>query len=134
MGLIPEPLQLTGGSWAESMGIDPTAPSRAVVANSPQGGAVLWYVGADISFEIQEGGLSDLGDLGLDDAPEGISIWEGTYLWFSDATFECDEGGHSESRGAFRKLDREEWAAVEAGHAPWNPADWEIGPVPEESE
>ena len=54
-------------------------PSRIVIVSNGRSGVALWWVGAGAWSEIEEGGLSDAGDLGLDDAPSGITIWEGDY-------------------------------------------------------
>lgn len=94
--------------------------SRAVVASDGDGnGGVIWYFGGGIWHEIREVGLHQLGDLGLDDAPEGISIWEGNF-----ATVQCGNplDGYdyeTETRGAFRAPTDDEWKAIRAGESPW---------------
>lgn len=100
-------------------------PSRAVVATSDNAaGAVLWWVGAALYYEIAEAGMKTVDDLGLYDAPAGISIWEGTYR-----TIQCGNplDGYdyeSEPVGAFRSPTDEEWAAIRAGKAPWDEREW----------
>lgn len=95
-------------------------PSKAVVANwdSSRNGIVLWFsVDSLIASEIEQ--LSrGLDDLGLDDAPNGISIWEGTYVWFPGG-YECPQDGTSEARGTFRAPTDEEWTAIREGRSPW---------------
>lgn len=93
-------------------------PSLAVVACDGGGnGCVLWTAGPAMRFEIIESGLRDLSDLGLDDAPEGISVWAGRI--YSDP-----RDDDSELRGEFRSPTIDEWAAIMRGECPWNDADW----------
>ncbi len=62
---------------------DFSKPALAVVASDGRGnGAVLWTVGAHLNLEIEEMGLHRLDELWLDDAPLGISVWEGKGIWF----------------------------------------------------
>ncbi len=100
----------------------PTAsklPSKAVVAMGETGpGAVLWYVGDDLFNEIDEAGNKTPEDLGLGDAPEGISIWEGVYVW-SPGTYEHPYDGDSYPSGKFRAPTDDEWAAIRSGKSPW---------------
>ena len=103
---------------------DPKKPSRAVIANGPNGGCVLWWVGHALDLEIALVG-GDPEDLGLDDAPPGLSIWEGRYAYFNDShPMGPDEGCTSLPKGAFRVLTDEEWTLVREGRAPWNERDW----------
>jgi hypothetical protein len=93
--------------------------SKAIVACDGHGrGAVLWYVGGALENEIGECRLRELGDLGLDDAPQGISVWEGTYIWVS-GPFECPDDGRMDPSGKFRSPTDEEWRAVREGRCPW---------------
>ena len=106
----------TYGPW------DWSKNSMAVVAaNSSYEGAVLWWVGGHLDFEICEGGLSALGDLGLDDAPFGISIWEGTFDY--DNGYQGDDFS-SESNGEFRLPTKEEWGYIKENQSPWDANDW----------
>lgn len=97
-------------------GWDMTKASRAVVCNNGKQGILLYYVGAAISGEVEEAGLWHLDELGLDDAPVGITIWEGDYRF--------DGTDNTYPEGAFRSLTPDEWASVQAGREPWNRADW----------
>jgi len=101
-------------------------PSRAVVAHGGMGnGCLLHWVGIHLEVE-SEAGFTSLDDLGLDDAPEGISIWEGKYTWSSGVNGEgIDEGGDAAPDGEFRALTDAEWAAIRENKAPWDEADWE---------
>jgi hypothetical protein len=105
----------------ESPAPEPWTPSRVLVAMGPHRGAVLEYQGSGISNEIAEGGLYDLDELGLDDAPAGLSVWEGDYIW-EDGWFEgyrSPENGEAHPHGKFRPLTPKEWAALSAGEPLW---------------
>lgn len=92
----------------------PETPSRAVVANNTRnGGCVLWFT-ADSVIEAEISNTSTrLADLGLDDAPEGISIWEGVYIKY------VRQDDYLEPSGAFRPPTDEEWTAIRAGRNPF---------------
>lgn len=94
--------------------------SRAVVVNHDQCvGIVLWYTDhSRISMEI-DAMSRRLDDLGLDDAPEGISIWEGDYVW-CPGSYECPQDGYSEPVGKFRTPTEDEWKAIREGRSPWS--------------
>jgi hypothetical protein len=67
---------------------------------------------------MQEGGLRQLDDLGLDDAPLGISVWVGKYLmrtvsYYDGPEYESDAVGH------FRPPTAAEWEAIREGQSPW---------------
>lgn len=94
-------------------------PCKAVIANNGRAGCVLWTVGAHIRFEMEECGFSQLGDLGLDDAPDGISIWEGIYVWQSGG-FEYPHDGEMYPAGKFRKPSKEEWDKIIKNECPWS--------------
>lgn len=94
-------------------------PSKGVIACDGEGrGCVLWAVGAHLRFEMEECRLFGLGDLGLDDAPAGVSIWEGKFIWQSGG-WECPQDGEMFPKGAFRSPTDEEWEAIRAGRCPW---------------
>ena len=100
-------------------GLDSKKPSRAIIACDGNGnGVVLTAVGERLRIEIEEHGLRHLSDLGLDDAPQGISVWEGTYVW-SPGPFECPEDGCCNAVGTFRVPTDEELRAARDGHNPW---------------
>lgn len=102
---------------------DPEKLSRAVVAADGIGhGCLLWWIGLGLSIE-HEAGLTALDDLGLDDAPHGISIWEGRYIYTRDNE-PYVESYSAEAKGAFRAPDDLEWQEIRAGRAPWNVNDW----------
>jgi hypothetical protein len=92
--------------------------SLAVIACDGKGnGAVLWTVGPHVRLEMDEGGLRDLGDLGLDDAPAGVSIWVGRYV--TDGGGYCNEEADTYPKGGFRAPTDEEWTAIREGRCPW---------------
>ena len=88
--------------------------SRAIIAMGEGfGGGVLYFAGADITFMVGES-VTDLSDLGLDNAPRGLSVWEGRYV-----ARDYPNGDDSEPVGAFRPLTDAEWEAVRRGENPW---------------
>jgi hypothetical protein len=88
-------------------------------------GVVLWTVGPHLAMEMEEGGLTQLCDLGLDDAPQGISVWEGRVRYHRSTSW---ESGHTESEaeteGTFRPPTPAEWLVIAQNQCPWSPADW----------
>lgn len=100
---------------------DPETVNKAVIANGAHHtGCVLWWTGTQLHNEIHEAGLSDLSDLGIDDAPHGISVWEGYYSYTHDLSPEgVNEGGESIPHGEFRAPTAEEWAAIHENRTPW---------------
>ena len=71
-----------------------------------------------LHWEIGEIGTSRLDDYGLDDAPPGISIWEGVAIW-QPGGYECPQDGQFNYEGAFRKLNTDEAAKLAAGERLW---------------
>lgn len=108
-------------------------PSRAVIASDGKGhGAVVWWVGIALWSEIAEAGLTDLGDLGLDDAPAGISIWEGKLRAYQTGN---PLDGYDQDTcldGRFRDLTDEEWEAIQDARPPWDERDWWAKSLPSE--
>lgn len=94
-------------------------PSRAVVANHKNAtGIVLWCTDhSHISMEIEQTSRR-LDDLGLDDAPDGISVWEGCYVW-RPGGYECPQDGTTDPQGEFRTPTEDEWLAIREGRSPW---------------
>lgn len=110
-------------SWG---GYDWSKPSRAVVAcDGDFHGCVLFTVGAHVNFEIKEVGLRGLDEIGLDDAPPGISIWEGITSGGGIAY----DGDYLDTylTGSFRAPTDEEWNAIRAGVCPWDDDQWKDG-------
>lgn len=92
--------------------------SKAVVVNGKSKGIVLWWSGTRIEMEVDEGGLEELGDLGLDDAPFGVSIWEGDFYW-ERGGFEHPEDGDMHPKGKFRQPTADEWSAIQKQESPF---------------
>ena len=99
--------------------------SFAVIANRHGTGCVVWYGGgATLRFEIEEVcGALGLDDLGLDDAPEGISIWEGCYVATQIHGYEGTPDVVTRPVGKFRRPHKSEWRAIRANENPFDPRD-----------
>lgn len=101
--------------------IEAWTTSAALIAMGPNTGAVLEYCGSGITLEISEAGLYALDELGLDDAPLGLSIWEGEYVFepgYIDG-YEAPGEGQSLPKGKFRELTPEEWEKVRKREPLW---------------
>lgn len=72
---------------------------------------------------IDEAGVSNLCDLGLDDAPEGISIWEGGIKTVHFHSPDCNEYDSS-LIGSFRAPTPAEWESIMKAECPWCEDDW----------
>lgn len=117
-----QPVGGTPDPWGR---YDWSKPSRAVVACDGHGnGCVLFTVGAHVNYEMRENGIRSLGDLGLDDAPEGLSIWEG-----KTKTSGVGEDIETWLEGEFRGPTPEEDAAIVSGRCPWNEDAWILRPA-----
>jgi hypothetical protein len=94
-------------------------PALAVVACDGVGhGVVIWHLG--LQHEIEDGGLYELSDLGLDDAPQGISVWDGHIIWTrSSSTPDSPAEDDCELVGEFRDPTPEEWACIQCDHSPF---------------
>lgn len=101
-------------------GLSFDVPSKGVIACDDHGnGCVLFAVGAHLRFEMEEVVLHTLSDLGLDDAPKGISVWEGHYVWQPGGGEDPQGNGSMLPSGAFRAPTEEEWQAIQVGRCPW---------------
>lgn len=88
------------------------ATSRAVMANAKQGGGCVLFVEPDCFLEHDISNLSArLDDLGLDDAPLGISVWEGTFKGGEKDHFNGDYHDVYPV-GTFRAPTDDEWTAI----------------------
>jgi hypothetical protein len=95
--------------------------SRAVcvAGDDPSAGVVLWYDGAWLDVEIHEVGQGlMLEDLGLVNAPAGISIWTGRYVTTRYDNPETGIDYDTEAVGTFRELAPAEWLAFMKGENP----------------
>jgi len=97
--------------------------SKAVLASDGYDGIVLFTVGFSLKHEMQETGVRSLSDLGLDDAPIGISVWEGKYLW-TPGGYECPQDGSTHPVGKFRVPSKKEWKAIQKNVCPWDEKDY----------
>jgi len=97
---------------------EPYVPSKALIACMGGTGVLLEYIGSAISWHVDEFS-SSLDDLGLDDAPDGLSIWEGTMGSRRVQTQDGDDWDY-EVNGAFRDLTPEEWDKLKAGEPLWS--------------
>ena len=106
--------------------VDWSKPSLAVVACDGNGhGCVLWTAGPHVASLINEAGVSRLDELGLDDAPEGICVWEGVVRGTVHHGMDGTEYD-SHLEGSFRDLTDEEWASVRKNECPWDETPWTI--------
>jgi len=103
--------------------------SLAVVACDGHGtGCVIWTAGPHVRMEIEEYSSVTLAALGLDDAPHGISVWEGRYDYHDTShPLGPDEGCEATPKGSFRSPTADEWKAICEDRCPWNDADWRVG-------
>jgi len=94
--------------------------SRAVcvAGDDPSAGIVLWWEGAWLDREINEVGQGlSLENLQLHEAPAGVSIWTGRYVYETFET-ECGTEHDYEAVGDFRDLTPAEWLAPMRGEHP----------------
>ena len=117
---VKEAEQLTPLEQLDSYEPDWSKPSRAVVASDGKGnGCVMHYVGAHLDQWRSDVGDS-LKDLGLDEAPAGISIWEGKV----HTTRGYDGDYDAELVGEFRAPTEEEWDFINHDDCPWDSEDY----------
>jgi hypothetical protein len=95
---------------------DWSKPSKAVVANMGVGCA-LWTIGPHVQSMIDNLGHA-LQDLGLDDAPDGISVWEGVLKTVHIVLPDANED-ESWLEGSFREPTEEEWSFIKQNRCPW---------------
>ena len=99
-------------------------PSKAVIASDGHGsGCVVSFAGPHLDSEIDAVGRK-LEDLGLDDCPEGIWVWEGTYRMIKHESIEYGTDYSTEADGKFREPGSQEWSAIRHNMCPWDPNDW----------
>jgi hypothetical protein len=106
---------------------DWTKPSKAVVVQGTGGGCVLFTAGPHVASMINEAGVSDLDNLGLDDAPDGVSIWEGGIKSVHHNTPDANEHEWW-LEGAFREPTDEEWESIRKNDCPWDDNEWRAPP------
>jgi len=110
-----EPHRFSDADWAGT--------SKALVANHADAcGVVLHYSGPHIAMEIEEAHCGrGVEDLGLDTAPDGLSVWEGRYEWSGPTDPEGE--GEMMPEGTFRPLTDQEWEALKLGFGLWKGPD-----------
>lgn len=98
-------------------------PSKAVVASKDGDGCVLYTAGPHVKSLQEETGTHRLDDLGLDDAPDGISVWEGK---ITGGGYDSFNGDYHDTflKGEFREPTHYEWQMIREGQCPWNEWDW----------
>lgn len=111
--------------WDPEDPVDYGKPSRAVIACYGGTGIVICTVGGHVETLMRESGSRMLDSLGLDDAPDGITVWEGAFLPGSGRPSPIT-GEHDdlELAGAFRDPTPEEWEAITEKRTPWDRAEW----------
>lgn len=99
----------------------PAVPNMALIANTRNGGVVLHArPGSTLFYEMHELGSSRVDDYGFDDAPEGITVWEGTAAW-QPGGYETPQDGMTIYEGTYRRLNDEEILKVQKGENLWPP-------------
>lgn len=100
-------------------------PSKAVVASDGCGnGCIIFRCGPHLDEEINAVG-SRLSDLGLDDCPEGIWVWEGIYRGITHpSTPNGPEEYDTEVDGKFLIPTAAEWSCIRTNVCPWDEKEW----------
>lgn len=111
-------LNRNGSKWHDDFTWE--SDSLAVIACDGKGnGCVLWYGGgASLRYEIEELGMCCLSDLGLDDAPHGISVWVGRFIAEPIGNYDCPDVC-TEPHGKFRQPHESEWAKIRMNKNPF---------------
>lgn len=91
-----------------------TTDSIALVACNGHYGTVICHDGPGIESAIEDTSPA-LDACGLDDAPDGLSIWEGCYITTRDYWGEYD----AYLSGHFRDLTEAEWTLLRETDVPW---------------
>lgn len=90
----------------------------ALVANHNGHGVVLAAHGMQIEHELSEVGHA-LDELGLDAAPNGVSVWVGHFVAKTTAGRIDIDSNYLCAVGAFSPPTEEEWGALQFGMSPW---------------
>jgi hypothetical protein len=101
--------------------------SCALIASNGKGeGVILFTGGPHVRYELEEGCCSAyLCDYGLDDAPAGLSVWEGKYLLEGNISYNDADGDiTTQPKGKFRPLTDLEWEHVKNNKSPWDETYW----------
>lgn len=92
--------------------------SIALIACRGGHGCILDHDGLGIEADVEALGHGSLTDHGLDDAPDGLSIWEGR-LHTSESHTPDGHEYDSELIGEFRSLTDDEWKLLQTTGTPW---------------
>ena len=99
-------------------------PSKAVIASDGRGsGCIVSFAGPHLDEEINQIGRQ-LSDLGLDDCPEGIWVWEGTYRTIRHESIDSGTDYSTEANGKFREPKNSEWYKIRENKCPWDEKEW----------
>lgn len=100
--------------------------SLAIVVSDGDGhGMVLYTAGPHVLRIMDDACSRYLDDLGLGDAPEGISVWKGLIKsQIYPATPDSAEEYDSWLEGTFGPLQPEEWQALQENRCPWDDDEW----------
>lgn len=97
-----------------------------VISNGKGRGWVHATVGPAVEREIENCGHR-IEDLGLSDAPNGVSVWEGRYIYteyYNTEVYYPMVDSESELVGEFREPTEAEWARIEQDEVPWTEEEW----------
>lgn len=112
-------MEILSGVKSEPSGSPGKVQSAALVCNSKYGGMlVACKPGCCLEQEAGEVGTYMLDDFGLDDAPNGLSIWEGYNHW-QPGGYEYPQDGEIYYIGKFRPLTTEEISTLARGESLW---------------
>lgn len=99
--------------------IGATTDSVALIANNCGNGVILACDGPGIEADIEAVGIGHLDDHGLDNAPDGLSIWEGKLTGGQVGNGYDGYDYETELVGSFRALTEREWALLRDTGTPW---------------
>ena len=94
--------------------------NKAVIACDGRGnGCVIYCIGDIISLKVIDLDFckSNLEDLNFEDAPHGISIWEGIYNIKKNNVYNTDY--YALPKGTFRNPTEEEWKCIMNNKSPF---------------
>lgn len=102
-----------------------TTDSIALIACNGGCGVILEHDGPGIEAAVDGECNLRLEDHGLDDAPDGLSIWEGRYACFN-TSYEYSYEYECELDGKFRDLTDREWDYLRETGTPWEYEEKEV--------
>jgi hypothetical protein len=112
-------MEILAGVKSEQSGSPGKVQSAALVCNGQYGGMLVQVKpGCCLETDSSEGETFMLGDFGLDDAPNGLSVWEGYDHW-QPGGYEYPQDGELYYTGKFRPLTAGEVAVLASGGSLW---------------